>query len=843
MSSNPRTYARSFTGGEVTPDFFGRVDDVKYQTGLSTCRNFTIKPHGPAQNRAGTAMVREVKDSAKKTRVIPFVYSDDQSYAVELGAGYFRFHTLGATLLCPAASAWVTATAYAIGDLIADGGVTYYCTAAHTSGATRGDDADKWYAEPASGEYELPNPYADGDLASIRLIQSNDIITLTHSAYPAAELQRHGATNWTYVLPSFLPTLSAPGSVHASATPATTSPGTPTLQSYVVTAVKGKDESKSSAELDDTNTGQPSGGVPISGISQANPGLISSFNAPTTTFNVGEKVYISGVTGMTELNNNFYFVDTYTETSTPIPYSGGVIVSFNMTLKDAGGAPIDTSGFGAYSGGGTIAPAGGTAGVASCSNNLFDDGAYNTISWSTVSGAERYYVYKKANGLFGYIGQTQELSFTDDNIAADISKTPPIVDPAFNTADNYPSACGYFEQRRIFGGTTTNPARVRGTRSGTETNLSYSLPSQDADAIDFTIASRTRQAIRHIVSLANLILLSESSEWRVAPAAGAVLTPDVSVREQSAIGSAEAAPVLVNNNVLFAAARGGHVRELAYNWQVNGYITGDISLRAPHLFDGLSIVDMAYAKAPIPIAWAVSSNGNLLGLTYVPEQEVGGWHRHDTVGGVFEHIAVVPEGDEDVLYAIVKRGAKRYVERMASRANGALEDAFFVDCGVTQSFDPAVSTVSGLTWLEGQTVSILADGAVHTSQVVTGGAVTLDAPASKVTIGLPITADLETLPLAAEAQAFAQGRPKNVCAVWLKVFKSSGIKVGPTFDKLTEYKQRTVEDYGSPPALVTDEIEVRVSPRWSTGGTVCVRQDQPLPLEVAAMTIEFSVGG
>lgn len=584
-----------------------------------------------------------------------------------------------------------------------------------------------------------------------------------------------------------------------------------------------------------SGTDTSTGGSYITAITKANPGVFTVSSLPP--FAVADTVYVSGVGGMSQVDGNDYSVTSITAVGDG---------TFHIVLN-VSGTDLDTSAFGTYTSGGSLVKVtnGGVSGtgVATCMNNLFDDGAYNTITWSRVANAQRYYVYKLSNGLFGYIGQTKDVSFVDDNIAADISKTPPIKNNPFASANNYPTATGYFEQRRCFAGTVNAPSEFWATKSATETSLSYSIPSRADDSIDFTIAARRRQAIRHIVPMANLILLTESGEWRVSPAGGDVLTPDVSVREQSAIGAADAPPVVVNNNLLFAAGRGGHVRELAYNFQVNGYLTGDISLRATHLFDGYSIVDMDYAKAPVPIVWAVSSSGNLLGLTYVPEQEVGAWHRHDTQGGVFEHIAVVPEGDEDVLYAVVNRGGTRFIERMATRANGALEDAFFVDCGLTQTFADPVTEISGLDHLDGQTVAILGDGAVFPQQVVTGGAVTVDQPVSKVTVGLPIVADAKTLPLALQIDGYGQGRMKNVSQVWLRVFASSGVKAGPTTDRLTEYKQRKAEVYGTAPDPVTDEINIVVSPSWSSDGGVCVRQDQPLPLTILSMTIEFSVGG
>ena len=247
------------------------------------------------------------------------------------------------------------------------------------------------------------------------------------------------------------------------------------------------------------------------------------------------------------------------------------------------------------------------------------------------------------------------------------------------------------------------------------------------------------------------------------------------------------------------------------------------------------------------MVWFVSTSGRLLGLTYVPEQQVGAWHWHDT-DGVFESCTVVAEGGEDALYCVIRRtinGASvRYVERMASRQFSDQADAFFVDCGATYSGVPA-DVISGLGHLEGKTVSILADGAVHPQRVVTGGSITLDIEASTVQIGLPIEADLQTLPLAVQLQdgSFGQGRFKNVNKVWLRVYRSSGIFVGPSANELTEAKQRTTENYGAPPALKSEEIPLVLTPSWADSGQIFVRQSDPLPLTVVSMTAEVALGG
>ncbi|MGU3629838.1 hypothetical protein [Comamonas sp. C24C] len=483
---------------------------------------------------------------------------------------------------------------------------------------------------------------------------------------------------------------------------------------------------------------------------------------------------------------------------------------------------------------------------ATCSNNLNATGAYNTIDWTAAANAKRYNVYKRSNGLWGYIGQADGLTFKDENITPDVSKTPPEANNPFVGAGNYPGAVSYYEQRRWFAGTLNQPQNIWATRSGTESNLTYSIPTIDSDSISFRVVAREANTVRHLVPLANLMALTSAAEWRFTSINTDAVTPtSISVKPQSYIGANNAQPIVANNNLIYAASRGGHMRELAYSFNANGYVTGDLSLRAPHLFDTLDVVDVAYSKAPQPIVWAVSSNGNLLGLTYVPEQQIGAWHRHDT-DGVFESVAAVAEGVEDVLYAVIRRTVNgqqvRYVERQRTRVFDTQADAFFVDSGLTYTGAPA-TTISGLGHLEGKTVSILGDGSVRPRKTVTAGAITLDQAASVVHIGLPITSDIQTMPLAIEIQGFGQGRVKNINKVFPRVFASSGIFAGPSFDSLTEFKQRTTEPYGSPPSPKTQEIEIVVQPAWQDGAQICLRQSDPLPLTVLSLALEVSVGG
>lgn len=762
--SDIRTLWRSFAGGEITPELSARLDLQKFQTGLALCRNFLVLPHGPSVNRPGTEYVLEVKDSTKPTRVIPFTFSATETYILEIGHLYLRFHTLGGTVvestknitaITQANPGKITSVAhgYNNGDwvfLAAIGGMTtlngrfvkvknktandFEITdlagvninttglPAYTAGGT------------AARVYEIATLYDSSviDLLVIHYAQSNDTLTLTHTGYDPRELKRITPTNWTLTTITFDPGIVAPAGVVAVAT---TGSGTGSY-TYAVTAV--------SADGQESFLSVPS--VPIT-------------------------------------------------------------------------------------------------------NALWTLGNQNTVTWGAVGGAIRYNVYRDRGGLFSYIGQAKSLSFVDDNIIPDTSATPPEQNNPFTGAGNFPNTVSYFEQRRAFAGTLNKPQTMWLTRSGTDSDMSGSLPTRDADSISFRIASREANSILHIIPIEDLVLLTASAAWKIGSQNSDAITPSsISVKPTDYIGASNVQPVVTGKSILYGASRGGHLLELRYKWEQNGYLISDASIMAPHLLDGYTLKDMAFHYAPWKMWFGVRSDGALLGMTYVPQHDILGWHQHDTEGGAgkFESVATVAEGNEDATYFVIQRTVNartvRYVERLHSPRFATLADAFYVDSGVSYSGAPITTLTQGLWHLEGKTVSILADGAVHPPQVVTNGSVTLQQSASKIQIGLPITADMQSLPLYAEVPGYAEGVQKNIDKVHLRLYRSSGVFAGPSFDKLKQYKQRTTEVYGSPPALKTGRASILLDNKWTDDGQVCIRQSDPLPLTVQSFGLEVAFG-
>lgn len=661
-------------------------------------------------------------------------------------------------------------------------------------------------------------------------------------------------------------------------------------------------------------------GKTITAITADLPGL---FTAAAHGYVIGEWVFISGIVGMTELNNRYFIVDTVPTVNT-------------FTLNNLDGTELDTTDFTDYISGGAAyrvyeiatpyleadlfdlhytqdndkmtivhqdyqqrelirnsatdwdlntlsfaasiaAPTGltvtaqGGAGttiynyvvtaidedtleesVASIADNdssdLANAGNHMELAWNAVSGAFRYNVYSQTtNGVYGYVGETTGLSFLDYNIIPDTTRTPPIGRNPLSGSGNYPRAVEYFEQRRAFAGTTNESQTLFMTRTALDGSFHYSIPSRADDSIIVKLKARKVQTIRHLLPLSDLIALTSGGAFRIDSASSdSVISPNtIRAKPNEHLGASNVQPVLTRSSGFYVQSLGSKIREMAFDWSSDNYQSVDHSTLATHLFDEYTIVDLAYSRGPVPIVWAVRSDGTLLGETFLPEHEVKGWHRHDSEDGdaFFESVSVKQEGEEDVPYFVVRRtidgSTVRYIERKASRMFATKADAFFVDCGKTYS-GAATSTISNLHHLEGKTVAILGDGAVFPEQTVVDGIVTLpdDITVTKAQIGLPITSQIQTLPMIYMLDLNNFGDFMNVNEVTLRVHSAGSVFTGPRLDKLRQNKSRTTEVYGTSPDLFTGIVSVRIDGNWNKEGQIWIQQSDPLPLTVSTILLE-----
>jgi hypothetical protein len=522
---------------------------------------------------------------------------------------------------------------------------------------------------------EIATPYLEAELPAIGYAQSGDIITLVHPNHAPRELRRVGPTDldWTLTTITFAPTIARPTNVLATPTA-----GAGTLK-YRVTAVAAADFEESLSGLEATKN--------ITGITKADPAVVSIAGHG---YSNGDEVYITGVVGMTEVNGRSYTI--------------GSVAAGTFALVD-----IDSTGFTAWSSGGTAAR---TSAVATSAIVPV------TLTWTKVDDFLEYRIYKESYGIYEFIGSSTTETFVDPGITPDASSLPPVERNPFLLTGNYPSTVTYYQGRRVFGNTDNNPESVFTSRVGFHSNMSVSSPLQDDDAVTFRLSSRQVNEVRHLVELGRLIVFTSGAEWAIQGDAAGVLKPDAVNRKAYTLnGSGLLPPLVIGGNALYLQARGSIVRDFGYDFQADGYRGNDLTIFSQHLFERYTMSDWAYQQVPHSNVWIVRSDGTLLGLTYLREHQVIGWHRHDT-DGTFENVAVVPEGDEDSVYLVVQRTIDgsdvRYIERMHTRQvdPDLVEDSIFMDSSLSYDGRHTGSTTMTLSggppWTHPNTLTLTA---------------------------------------------------------------------------------------------------------------------------------------
>ena len=835
----------NFTGGELSPRLDGRTDLTKYTSGCATLENLVVYPHGSAARRPGSTFLAEVADSDNKTRLIPFEFSTTQTYMLEFSNLKMRvYKDSGAVLegdktisgITAANPAVVTATShgYLNGDEVLISGVSgmtevngkRFLVADKTTNTFELQDKDgvdinsSAFTAYSSGGvankvFELTTPYTTAQLFDIKFAQSADVMYITHPSHEVEKLSRTAHTSWTLT------------------------------------------------DVDFTN------------------GPFQDANITTTTLTPS-----SASTGSRDI-------------------TASATTGIN---NDQGWLATDVG------------------------RQIHFNSGYATITArtsSTVVVANVTTAFTNANAITAW-----QLG-------------------AFSDTTGHPSCVTFFEQRLVFAGTTNQPQTVFFSKSGDYENMDANIGGTiaDDDAIIYTIASNQVNAIRFMTSTRTLIIGTAGGEFTVSGGGtdSAVTPTNILIKKQSNHGSANVDAIAVGNATLFLQRAKRKIRELAYNFDVDGYIAPDMTILAEHISEG-GLTQIAYQQEPNQIVYGVRGDGELVGLTYQREQEVTAWHRHifggrfgnatitvtdyaniangtrivltkangttttftsatsatsgkfhtttsnnqtatnlktlidadsdftatvssnvvtitetsplstgfltvtslddstrltktDEGKAVCESVAVIPTDDTEYqVYVIVKRtingATRRFVEILNVFDFDQTDNTSFnfLDSALSYS-GSAVSTISGLDHLEGQTVSILANGATHPDKTVSSGSITLDRSSTSVKVGLAYTSLLQTMRLNAGSQnGTSQGKTKRIYDITVRMFETIGVEVGPDLSNLERIPFRSsadLMDEGIPPFTGDKEVEFRGN--FETDGFIFVRQTQPLPFTILSL--------
>ena len=926
----------SFGAGELSSQLFFRGDFEKYELGVAQAHNWFIDYRGGASTRPGTKYIVPIQHDDKEVTWTKFQFSPDaaNSYIILFGDNYIRFiqdegYALEAakviTGISQAAAGVVTAVGHGFsnGDYVYIEGVTgmpnvngqYFWVKNVTAdtftlhNSIGGDFSTAAYPAYSAGGtvsrvYTVSSPYDATDLAGLRFNQIRNELRITSNDFTPKTLTRVNHTSWTLsnALSVDLPARPGKPSIAASST------GSAGLI-VCVTAVDALGQeslpSHVGVKTNCVNYATTAGSATFTWAVSPDAVYYNVYRsvilADGTKIHTGYDMGYIGKTTVPELTDQNIIPD-YTRTPPNLskPFADGVVVAIQITAPGSG-----------YS--------------------QETDSTVFTITTSTGSGFIGYPIVNGAGEVVGakIIDGGSEYISTDTIAITGGGGTGATATMEVSAASgNNPALSVIHKQRQIYAATESGPLTLTGSQIKLYNNFNYSDAQNDNESFSYDLDSEEVTPIRHLLSgKGGLLVMTDGGIWLLNGGdLGTQLTPKkASADPQSFLGVSPTPPLPIGEDIIYVEAVGSTVRLLGLNQYTDDYRGEDISILSNHFFSNSNyIVDWAYASDPFKIAWAVRTDGELLGLTIVREHKVLAWTRHSTAG-YFKKTLSMREGKTIGMYFIVEReiGGRsvKLVEKFAPRQYDYVDDAWCVDCGLaternypagtltfsaleglgvtattsvntfspssigaylrcgtgrafitsyvdaknvlvtvvnpipaipqrevaqvfaigTWSYDEGFTTISGLDHLEGETVSVLADGAVFENLTVALGKITLPVSVTYAIVGLPYSCRLKTLPPSV-VQGVIEDKDKRIIGVAFRHHETRGLKAGQKEEWLDDVKFDAPVIGGAPTSLQSAITEHIIDGNFHTDGQVIFAQDQPLPATILGYVLKMSIG-
>jgi hypothetical protein len=399
------------------------------------------------------------------------------------------------------------------------------------------------------------------------------------------------------------------------------------------------------------------------------------------------------------------------------------------------------------------------------------------------------------------------------------------VDGVTKPDNNWPESITFFQGRSWWGSTPTTPETFWASKSGLFENLTPG--SADDDGMEFTMNRKGR--IEWMEGIKNLIVGTASGEF-IVTSDGAVITPsDVAVEQQSANGSRSTQAQPIGVMALYVSPDGSKLRDMTYRWTESGWVSRDLSFTSEHFAVEGAFSRISYARDPESFIWLNSSSGSLYGCTFEPELKIMAWHRHVTNGEFLDTSCPIFDGKAEPHHLIKRNidgGDVIYLERF---------DDYRLDAN--DYYSGAATTAVSAPHLANETVSVLADGAVHPDITLDGsGNGTIQFAASEIVVGFSFTAKMETLPADFGAQAgSAIGSIKH----WNRIFVRLKDSAKPKINGVRPPDRSPATPMNTPEPVASEDVDVRNLGR-DRAAIVTVEQDLPLICTVLGIFGEIS---
>ncbi|MBU1081616.1 MAG: hypothetical protein KKB59_14125 [Spirochaetes bacterium] len=421
-------------------------------------------------------------------------------------------------------------------------------------------------------------------------------------------------------------------------------------------------------------------------------------------------------------------------------------------------------------------------------------------------------------------------------------------DRTFAATDKYPRAVFFHAGRAGFAGTNAEPVSEFLSRSpvaatGADRFTDMTMGTAADNAIYLQEADMNGTSIRWAIGQRRLLIGTDRAIWMDNGQMPTPATFDMNI--VSYTGSADVQPALLENTVLYIGRGGTSLHALIYSEEGGGFVDYDLSKDAEH-FLASPVVELKVMSYPDPIVWLVRTDGLLVSCTIDFKNGVVAWARHPMAEeAIVESVAVGSTSNEDVVWLSILRGSTRTVEYMRfANLNTALQaDFHFVDCGLSFTYGSPTATVTGLSHLEGKTVTAWADGAVLPPKTVVSGSVTYDRAVTKIHIGLTLTSKAHTLRPEVPANGTSQGKQKNIEKAILRLFRSLGGSIGASnssqFKLLTWRSGSTV--WGASPDLFTGDLTADIVGSLDPDTTLELEHTEPAPFTLLAIIYRVAI--
>jgi hypothetical protein len=796
--SNISLIQTSLTSGEISPFLASRTDLQQYANAAQEITNLYVRPHGSVTKRPGSVFVAEVKASANDTRILPFTYSSTDAYVVEMGAGYFRFFRDGGQILSTAAITNGTFTTDLTGWTDGNTGTG---SSTQTGGVMR-------LAGGAAGVGARTQGIAYVGTAQYTL--SFTVATNTCE-------YRIGTTSGGTEI------ASGTGAIGAN-----TVNFTPTTAGTVY--IQFRNANNNNSDVDSVSLNNP----------------VYQIDNPYSQGDIEDVKYVQSYDYL------FFVHSSYTPRQ--LTRSGHAQWTMSaITFTDGPYYDITDLSYGGLGSGITISASAATGTVTlTASAPLFvstDVGrliryrSVNSVAWGwgTISA------YTNSTTVTCVVTRT----FTASGTASTEWRLG-----YWSATTGYPGVIAFNEQRMVFARSRAKQQTVWFSVSGDFFNFcpddtNHKDAVVDSAAMTYTIADNKGNVIQWMASQKVFFLGTSGGVWVArASSQGDAITP-TSITIVPIINEAASPtdPLVTRTAVIYPQYFGRKLLEIGYQFSDDTYRGADLALLAEHRTHG-KIKRLSNQVQPNYIVWAVMQDGTLSAVTYIREQNIVGWHQ-TVLGGtdvLVKDVATIPGANEDQTYLLVSRtingSTKQYIEYLSELfIEQDVEDSVFVDCSITYS-GTATTTLTGLGHLEGETVSVFADGGEVVATVdVTGGSITLQDPVEEAVVGLPYASILKTNALNTNTPTGpTTGRRGRVHKAEIQFYRSFGGKIGMdanNLDTIPEYSSEFLMD--EPLPLATGISEFRLPTDYTFLPHIYIKHDLPVPFCITGITYQLSV--